>query len=371
MGRICVLLGVLMAMNTGIQAADIPVAEDLSVKFYGYVKVDVSYDQALSSHGDYIMYVKPHVLGRSTNTLSLTARQTRMGLNVAKGKTKGKFEVDFYGGGAENKNQLVLRLAYVDIPLKAFTLRAGQAADIISPLVPAMLNYTVGWGAGNIGYRRPLIQVSSQKGVMNWALGITRNIGSDLNGDSVVDGEDANIPTVQGRMGFKNEKIAFGISGHYGIMDSPGAAEAEYCTWSANADATVLFSSRVSLLAEAYLGVNTGTYFGAILNGDCVHDLKSRGGWVNLQVKTPGPVAFSFGGGLDDLVDEQKNYIAGLKDARTHNAFLFGQVTYEILNNVKTGIELSHWQTRYRNPSAGTDPNPTDVRLQWSIQSNF
>ena len=31
---------------------------------------------------------------------------------------------------------------------------AGQTWDVISPLNPGMLMYSVGWEAGNIGYRR-------------------------------------------------------------------------------------------------------------------------------------------------------------------------------------------------------------------------
>ena len=352
-------------------AADLGVPDAVKVAFYGYVKVDLSYDNSLSSHGNFIMFVKPHPRDNTTSTLNLTARQTRMGINVARGKAKGRFEIDFYGGGLENKNHMVLRHAYVDIPLGNITLCAGQASDIISPLVPSTLNYTVGWGAGNIGYRRPLIQISSTNNPLHWAVSIARSIGSDLNGDSVIDGEAADVPTVQGRFGLDQGKAAMGISGHYGLMSAPGTADEDYCSWSANIDAKLSLSSAVTLLAEAYIGVNTGTYFGAILNGDCVHDLQSRGGWVNLQLNPKGTLAFSLGGGIDDLNDEFRNYIAATEDVRIRNAFLFGNVTYTIQSNVKTGIELSRWQTKYANPSAGIDPEPTDVRLQWSIQSSF
>ena len=338
---------------------------------YGYVKVDLAYDNALSSHGNFIMYVKPHPQGRATHTLNFTARQTRLGLNLLRGPTRGQLEVDFYGGGAENKNQLMLRKAYVDIPLGPINMRAGQTSDIISPWVPSTLNYTVGWGAGNIGYRRPQIQVSSDIHRFQWTAGIARSIGNDLNDDTVIDGDAAAIPTAQGRMGVQLPQTILGISAHYGIMDAPGADDDSYCTWSLNADLKTSLGPSISLLAETYMGVNTGVYFGAILNGDCVHDLKSRGGWINIQYNPSLPWALSVGAGIDDLDNEQRNYISTVADARTRNAFVFGNLTYNIQANVKTGVEISGWQTHYMNPSPTNSEKANNVRFQWSIQTTF
>ncbi|MEM8484713.1 MAG: hypothetical protein AAF564_04155, partial [Bacteroidota bacterium] len=105
-------------------------------------------DSAISSHGNYIVYVKPQRDGRESAALSLTARQTRLGLNLERAAVRGKLEVDFYGATPENKNALLLRHAYVEFPLGPLHFQAGQTADIIAPLVPATINYSATWGAG-------------------------------------------------------------------------------------------------------------------------------------------------------------------------------------------------------------------------------
>lgn len=348
-----------------------PQAQDVQTSIYGYMKLDIAYDTNLSSHGNFIMYVRPQPQQGTTNTLSFTARQTRLGLKLNRENAIGIIELDFYGGGPENKNSIALRKAYVDIPLAATTLRAGQAADIISPLNPTSLNYTVGYGAGNIGYRRPQLALMFNQAPYSFALGITRSLGSDLNNDAITDGDASGVPTIQSRTGLKFSKFAIGASAHYGLMDAPGAEQEEYATWSVTVDGVFELTNNISLKGEAYTGVNTAAYFGAIANHDCVNELQSRGGWINLTIDPKGPLAFSFGGGIDDLCEEERNYLSALPDIRSQNAFEFGLVTYSLSEHTKLGFEVSHWQTEYRNPSPGNVNTAKDLRLHWSVQSAF
>jgi hypothetical protein len=281
-------------------------------------------------------------------------------------------ELDFYGGGPENKNLPMLRKAFVDVPVGGITLRAGQAPDLMSPLVPRTLNYSVVWGAGNIGYRRPLVQVSNRTHRMNWGLAIARNIGGDLNGDSILDGEASCVPVAQGRLGVAlTTGTELGLSGHYGLLKSEGAAEDKYNTWSINADLSARIASRATLLAELYSGANTGAYFGAVLNGDCATDLKSRGGWINLQTRTSDRTSLSVGYGIDDLVNESTTRVAFEPNARSRNQVAFGNATVDLASGVTTGIELSRWATRYINIDPAFAAEPVDYRLQGSIQVEF
>ncbi len=346
-------------------------AQELQTSVYGYMKLDIAYDNHLSSHGNFIMYVQPQSQQGNAHTLSFTARQTRLGLKLTRDTTEGIIEIDFYGGGTENKNSLALRKAYVDIPLGPTTLRAGQAIDIIAPLNPTSTNYTVGYGAGNIGYRRPQLAIFINQRPYSFALGITRSLGSDLNNDAIEDGDASGVPTIQTRTGLQFSKFAMGASAHYGRLNAPGAPQEEYATWSINVDGKFDLSSQVAFFGEAYTGVNTAAYYGAIAHHDCVNELKSRGGWINLTYDPNGPLAFSVGGGLDDLCDEENNYLANLPDIRSQNAFEFGLVTYALSSNTKLGFEVSHWQTKYRNPSPNNARTANDLRLQWSVQSAF
>ena len=89
------------------------------------------------------------------------------------------------------------------------------------------------------------------------------------------------------------------------------------------------------------------------------------------QVQPVDAVTLSFGGGLDDLRNEDLTYLVDAQDARSRNAFLFGNLLYEVRAGLKIGFELSGWTTDYTNVTAGNDPTPTDIRLQWSVQSHF
>ena len=68
----------------------------------------------------------------------------------------GKVEVDFQNSvlSTENKPTIMLRHAYLEAKDDDFRLLVGQTWDVISPLNPDMLLYSVGWDGGNIGYRR-------------------------------------------------------------------------------------------------------------------------------------------------------------------------------------------------------------------------
>jgi hypothetical protein len=57
----------------------------------------------------------------------------------------------------ENRPTVLLRHAYWEVKNERFRFLLGQYWDVISPLQPSMLLYSVGWNAGNIGYRRTQI----------------------------------------------------------------------------------------------------------------------------------------------------------------------------------------------------------------------
>ena len=213
-----------------------PVMAGLDVELYGRLKLDAVYDSARVDTGDFAKWVRPHRGNNDDGQCDVTANESRLGMYIygpknEDFKTGGRVEVDFYGGGAENKSNPMMRHAYmtVDWPNAKFGILAGQTSDVISPLAPDTLNYSVGWWAGNIGYRRPQIRLTQgytlTKDVeLKFEGAIARTIGRTnsgiLSADQADTGENSSTPSLQGRvsatlplLGYKPATIGF--SGHY------------------------------------------------------------------------------------------------------------------------------------------------------------
>jgi hypothetical protein len=346
-------------------------AEPTELSWYGYFKLDMARDSAPSSHGNYALYVRPRSRGETTPTLNITARETRLGLRAARGQVRGRLEVDFYGVSPENKNALMLRHAYLEMPLGPFSLEAGQSADLISPLVPSTLNYSVAWGAGNVGYRHPQLKLSWQREAYFAGVSLSRNITADLDGDEIADGEASALPAVQGRLGCTlnpaSARLTAGVSAHYGRCNCPAQGRT-YANWSLNLDLKLAFAARLILLGEVYTGSNMGQYAGAVYNSDQEGGLRSQGGWVNLQYPLSELLHLSMGAGLDRV--EEKD-LGGRAGARAGNSVAFLNGAYEVHPGVRLGLELSRWITEYANPGPDQERRPEVVRLQGTVQGNF
>ncbi len=354
-----------------VGAARPAVRSKYPVELYGYIKLDAAYDDSRISTGNFARWVESEATNKDDDELNITARQSRFGLNffgpeTADMKTGGKVEIDFYEGGAENKARLMMRHAYLklDWPDSDLSLLAGQTSDVISPLLPSTLNYTVAWWAGNPGYRRPQIRLT--KGLklgddsrLVLQAAATRTIGDSTAFSPGDTGEDAGFPTLQGRAGLSfpmltNKKTTLGVSGHWGVeeYDTDGMdTHKDYKTWSVNVDATVPICGRLALKGEAFTGKNLDAYLAGIgqgVNTAQTEEIASTGGWAALSF---GPFAkwrFNVGGGVDDPHESDLN--AG---QRSRNLSVFGNTLYQINKAVRVGFEVSRWETQYKDAHDG------------------
>jgi hypothetical protein len=327
--------------------------EKVSVKPYGFIKLDTLYETGNSSHGNYILWAKDP--GQSSGLFYVTARETRLGLAI-KGikagsfKVSGKVEVDFHSSGSEeNKPYNFMRHAYLEISNGSFSIIAGQTWDIISPLNPSTLNYSVLWGGGNIGYRRPQLslrqELKSGKSVFTLQAGIFRTIAADYDNDGIEDGSASGFPTFQGRIAGKfalgkKSSLQLGFSGHYG--KSTGTPE--FSSNSVNVDVLLVFSPGFKLLAEYFSGKNLGTYLGAAgqsVNLDTGKEIEARGFYINAVINPSKTLQLSAGWGRDDPEDATLS-----PGNRAKNTALFGNLRIN-LGSLGIGLEISHWSTAY------------------------
>jgi hypothetical protein len=370
-----------------------PVISNFKFKPYGYIKLDAAYDDSRTNLGDFILYVPNESQHKNDNEYSMTAKQTRLGLDIMAPEIYawqawGRIEFDFYGdGGAahENKAGVLLRHAFVELKKKNFSLLAGQTSDLISPLNIDTLNYTVGWSVGNIGYRRPQLRGTytypfSKSTKIISALALARTTGTineDLDLDLQNDGEDAGFPTVQGRLAVATKLLTanptvFGVSGHYGEEEidwqvkplTPGKRQTRVKTWSINGDCELPLTSKLSVKGEFFTGYNLDDYFGGILQGvnpTTREVIKSMGGWMQVSYKQSDKWNYRLGFGIDD--PEEKDLSNNM---RSRNSFYFGNVVYSLIPPVDIGLEYSFWETDHKGISKGTDNRiQTSIIYKW------
>jgi len=363
--------------DAGKQKTESPVVSSFKFKPYGYIKLDAVYDDSRTNYGNYILYVPTESTIKNDNEFSMTARQTRFGVDITAPAAndwtaQGKVEIDFYGDGStvhENKAEIMLRHAFISLNKGNFSLIAGQTSDLFSPLNPSALNYTVGWSAGNIGYRRPQIQMIynatvNEKNRVITGLSLARTSGltnEDVDNDKQNDGEESGAPTVEARIAlatksFTEKESTFGISGHYGKEEVNWVGgKQDLKSWSVNFDFDIPISGKFSIKGEAFKGVNLDDYFGGILQGvnTVSHDIiKTTGGWAQAGYKLTDKWQYNAGFGLDNPSDRDLNTV---DQNKAKNGFIFLNAQYKPISPLTIGFEYSHWKTEYLNMGNGTD----------------
>jgi len=346
-----------------------PILSNLDIQLYGYLKLDAAYDDSRIDDGNFAKWVERENTNQDDEQFNMTANQSRFGMNITgpdngEIKTSGRAEVDFYGGGSQNKAHLMMRHAYMqlDWPADKFSILAGQTTDVISPLVPTTVNYSVCWWTGNIGYRRPQIRFTKVLGIdadvdlkLEGALARTIGRGDEIGGTE--SGEDSAEPTLQGRASvtmpvFCSTPATVGLSGHYGKEEydiAVDGSDEDFRSWSLNVDMLQPVNNWLTIKGELFTGENLDAYLGGIGQGVTIDvganrydEIGSHGGWIAASLGPWGAERYNIGLAVDDVdrgdVDEGD---------RTLNRSVFANMFYAINKSAEFALELSHWKTDY------------------------
>jgi len=235
------------------------------------------------------------------------------------------------------------------------------------------------WDGGNIGYRRPQIRLTKDHSLsgdtsLKFQAALSRTIGQDVLGPGAPSesGEDAGVPTVQGRVGITFPWLpagatTAGVSAHAGQEEYDTAATGaneDFDSWSINLDLLQPINAWITLKAELFKGENLGSYFGGIgqsVNATSMREIRSQGGWCAASLGPWDQWSFNAGIGIDD-VDRDDVSTGG----RTLNRAVFANTIYALNKNADVGLELSHWRTDYKG--AG---DADDIRVQASLKYKF
>ncbi len=363
---------------------------DFTITPYGAITASGIYETSQSAAGDYILYVLPPEIGGDP-AMYFDAKSTRLGATLAGPPVAcfgdatfgGRIEFDFQGQYVlPNKGGVLFRRAIVEIKNEEYRLSAGQDWELLSPLYPGMLNYVPGSGGGNLGYRRAMFRAERYYDVADDLLvtvegSADADIVTDFRDDPTIAGQTTGWPVVEGRVAFTMGErkgpealpIIIGASGHVGQQefDFGSGVAADHViaeTWSINGELRYPITSRFGIAAEVFTGANLGSYMGGVLQGidRGTHEaIRSRGGWVDVWYDwVPNKLHSHVGYSIDDPVDSD------LTAGRRYNHFIFGNLTYDVTEDLLVGVEASAWKTLW----VGLDDGNT-LRFEFQTKYSF
>lgn len=364
---------------------------DFTITPYGILWANMAWETSRSLTGDYVLYVLRPRDG-SNESFNADAKSTRLGIDVlgprierwGDAQTGGKVEIDFQRNfDTENRAGLLLRHAYLEVKNEDYRLLGGQTWDVISPLLPGVLMYTVGWDGGNIGYRRTQARGERYFSLSDEFTVIAQgSLNVDILSDTVAThtGDHSGWPVLEGRLavalgprGPGCNPIEMGLSSHIGeveLLPAAPAAGLPRRTWSLNADVKVPITSRFGVQGELWMGENLGTFFGGIGQGINVtspdlNTIYSRGGWFDVWYDWTSRWHSHVGYSIDDPLDSD------ISVGRVYNAFMFANLSYDVTSKFLVGFEFTSWRTIWKDPALGPDVNAPDQNFNFVAKYGF
>ena len=357
---------------------------DYRIVPYGMLWGSAIYTTSRLAPGQFIVYVFSET-DEGESDFVLNVQRSRVGLNIEGpevpafhgASSAAQFEIDFHnargsvdGRGVrapENQPGIQLRHAYAEIRDEDFRLMAGQTWDVVSPLVPGTLTYAVGWGGGNLGYRRAQIRYERYLRFHDASqITLQAAIAQDIALDQIAFSESTAQPEVQMRAGWTLGESAgdrlpltFGVSSHVGrqgfdfpaMADLPAVDDARLRTWSVNADLQFSLTDHLGFQGEFFTGENLSSHRGGVMQGinpQTRRPIQASGGWAELWYDWTPRLQSRAGFGIDDPRD---SHIA--PGGRTQNRFVFGNLRYRLTPQFLVGMELGHWKTHFQDKLPG------------------
>jgi len=361
----------------------------VKIRIYGYIKLDAAYDSQRVQTGDIIYYVFPKNNGVSDNEFNMTAKETRLGLELKAPeidsiKISGKVEVDFYGpSGTANSPNLRMRLGYLDVSDDAIgALRAGQDWDTFITVLPRMANISLLADAGALGIRRPQLRLSRDLKIKEDTklvakVAVARTIGADLDNGGQEDGVDAGFPSAQYNLCLETKLLTekatkVSVSGHWGmetldvVSTNGGVVESDkswYKSYSVIGSLVFPVMNWFSLQGTIWQGQDLTSYYGGIgqgINTKLDTAIAAQGGWAQLVFDITKRLNWNMGYGFDAPSNGDLN-----ANNRSRNATLFTSLFYTI-KPLTFAVEYFNMTTSYKDASAATDN-----RVQGSLILTF
>ncbi len=345
--------------------------DSMNLNFYGFFQFDAAYQSFMMNSYNAPRYPLPHTVNNDESTTNLSAMNSRFGFRWDGPEVyddtiiKGHLEWDLFDPATRNQMRFRVRLAYLELRGKDYSIIAGQHWDIFAAGLPYTL-VTNGfyWETGNVGFRRAQLRYTRF-----WENGEFAISASDPTTDGAI---KSGIPLLSARYAYKISNNGYvGISTAYGredikIGEYPDRIENSVSIWGVSLDARIPFTKRFSLLGELTTGQNlkpflsrSGYFYDAV-------DEKHKGmgtiaGWLEF-LYSGEKVDFYLGYSRENLTEENYLTDGALEDA----AAAFIGLIRKLGKGVNYGVEVTHFTGTYKEAE-----NSKSTQVLFSVKYAF
>jgi hypothetical protein len=327
--------------------------DSMNLNFYGFFQFDAAYQSFMMNSYNAPRYPLPNTIDNDESTTNFSAMHTRFGLRwdgpevYDDAIVKGCLEWDLFDPASRNQMKFRVRLAYLELKGKSYSILAGQHWDLFAAGLPyTLITNGFYWETGNIGFRRAQLRYTRF-----WEKGELAISASDPSTDGAIKN---GTPLLSARYAYKfSNKGYVGISTIYGKEDiktgvHPDRIENSVLIWGVSLDAKIPFAERFSLLGELTRGQNlkpflsrSGFLYDAV-------DEKYRGmgtiaGWLEFLYSVE-KFDFYVGYARENLTEEKYLADGALEDA---GAAFIGLI-HKLGRGVSYGVEVTRFNGTYK-----------------------
>lgn len=352
-----------------------------TVEISGLVLMNAFYNSGKTNNSDVPLHADTLVstdrTGLPAANAGATLRQSRLGVTVSGARAlgaalSGEIQMDFFGGqqpsvGGRTFPLLRIRTASLRLDWTRLTLLVGQEKPVIAEQVPvsfASAGVPLFARAGNLWLWVPQVRLTAH------GTGAVR-LGGEAAGLAPMQykaqgpfftqpdsAERSRRPVIEGRLfvqwGEEDGESEVGIGGHLGWVATTG--DSLLVSKALTADFRVALGRKLSLTGSAF----TGQALAGIGGGGIGQDLgtggvplRTRGGWVQLDVRPTFAWEFGGGVGIDDPNDDDLEGNAGGYAGRLRNLVKAAHLMWRPGGGLLFGAEVRRIDTTYADVVLG------------------
>jgi X-X-X-Leu-X-X-Gly heptad repeat protein len=315
--------------------------------------------------------------GTDTKTADVHAKSTYLGAAVI-GPCVGSLQVGgfvlayLYGEiVTEDVPGIFFARAYGELKNDFWRFSFGLDGDLVVPLYPTTINWSIANGVGNMGYQRAQFRVeryicpyANSQWTLQFAL--TDPTVTSFANFNLSEGlqESNGWPNLEGRVvwgwgpkcelaGEVKRTVEVGVSGLVGELRRTGLGPPVVeDVWACGLDAQMRLTDWCGVKGELFSGQTIGTYNAAIVQNFNANreGIRSRGGWGEFYVYWTPCLHSHFGYCVDN--PRNADLTAGLP---SRNELVYGNIFWDLTASIELGFEISRWETSYMAPLVGND----------------